>query len=219
MARCFSPASSALDRSQKALLNAARSGRGCGAAELGFRGRRDSQASCWPPRSKSKSNWRRMGSTMAPRWRKARRVPVRTTHASQGAGCHAGDGFHGQDRLADRGGGHVFRTQRAQRAQLPEILKAIDFLLGNQSGSFPGLQLTGTDLEDAQNVLTAIAGHSWMLPQVKPNDLGMRTQLSDADAELEFPPRPKPQVRLGRQLWEQLRRNRSHCDYAKRARK
>ena len=81
---------------------------------------------------------------------------------------HAGDGFHGQDGFADRGRGHVVRAQRAQGAQLPEILKAIEFLLGNQPGSLPGLQLTGTDLEDAQNVLTAIAGHSWMLPQVIP---------------------------------------------------
>ena len=69
-----------LDRGLESLLNAARSGApvrrsgdGCAAADAGC-GR--------PMRSKSKSNWRRMGSTMAPRWRKARRVPVRTTRAS-----------------------------------------------------------------------------------------------------------------------------------------
>ena len=79
--------------------------------------------------------------------------------------AHAGHGFHGQNRVADRGRGHVVLAQRAQRAQLPQILKAVDFLLGDQPGSFPGLQLAGTDLEDAQNVLTAIAGHAWMLPR------------------------------------------------------
>ena len=73
---------------------------------------------------------------------------------------HAGDGLHGQDGFANGRGGHVIFAQRAQRAQLPEILKAVEFLLRNQTGSFPGLQLAGADLQDPQNVLTAIAGHS-----------------------------------------------------------
>ena len=73
---------------------------------------------------------------------------------------HAGDGLHGQDRFADGGRGHVFSTQRTQDAQLPQILEAINLLLRDQSGSFPGLQLTGTHLEDAQNVLTQIGGQS-----------------------------------------------------------
>ena len=51
----------------------------------------------------------------------------------------------------------------AQCAQLAKILKAVMFQSGNQPGSFPGLQLAGTDRKDAQNVLTAIAGHSDLL--------------------------------------------------------
>ena len=56
--------------------------------------------------------------------------------------------------------GNVFLAQRAQGPQLPKILEGIGLLLGNQSGSLPPLQLVGTDLQDAQHVLTAIAGHS-----------------------------------------------------------
>ena len=126
--------------------------------------------------------------------------------------AHAGNRFHGQDGIANRRGGHFIFAQRSKRAQLAQILEAIDFFLGDEPGSFPGLQLAGADFKDAQDVLTAITGHAWMLPQVKPNDRGMRTQLSAAAAELKFPPRTMPQ------LSEQLRRNRSHCDYAKSAR-
>ena len=56
--------------------------------------------------------------------------------------------------------GNGFLAQRTENAQLAEILKTISLLLGNKSGSFPPLQLAGTDLHDAQHVLTAIAGHS-----------------------------------------------------------
>ncbi|SPE19876.1 hypothetical protein SBA5_250106 [Candidatus Sulfotelmatomonas gaucii] len=79
---------------------------------------------------------------------------------------HAGDGLHGENGVADGRGGNVVLAQRTQDAELPKVLEAIKFVLGNQSGSFPGLQLTGTELKDAQNILTAIAGHSGVLLQV-----------------------------------------------------
>ena len=54
-----------LDRGMEALLKAARGpARRDGAAEPAAR--RRMRAAGWPLRSKSKSNWRRMGSTMAP---------------------------------------------------------------------------------------------------------------------------------------------------------
>ena len=73
---------------------------------------------------------------------------------------HAGHRFHGEDRVADGGGGNVVFTKDAQSSELPQILKCVGLLLGDESGSFPSLQLMGTDLQYAQNVLTAIAGHS-----------------------------------------------------------
>ena len=77
--------------------------------------------------------------------------------------------------------------RRAQRAQLPEVLKRIELLLRDEPGSFPGLQLAGADLEDAQNVLTAITGHAWMLPQVNLSISVARSASKIADAELRFP--------------------------------
>ncbi len=77
---------------------------------------------------------------------------------------HAGYRLHGQDGIADGSGRHGFLAQNAQRAQLAKILEGINLLLRNQSGSLPPLQLAGTDLHDAQHVLTAIAGHSSLLP-------------------------------------------------------
>ena len=147
-----------LDGGLESLLNATQPRR-AGMAQRRRRAAPD--AGCGRPmRSKSKSNWRRMGSTMAPRWRKARRVPVRTTRASSSGLAMPDDCFHGQDGFADGGRGYVVRAQRAQRAQLPEILKAIEFLLGNQPGSFPGLQLAGTDL---RRCAKRPDGDSWSL--------------------------------------------------------
>jgi len=45
-------------------------------------------------------------------------------------------------------------------------------LLRDKPAPFQCLQLAGADLEDTQNVLTAITGHAWMLSQVKPNNPG-----------------------------------------------
>ena len=73
---------------------------------------------------------------------------------------HAGHRFHRQNRIPDGSRGHIVLAQDAQSSQLPQVLECIGLLLGDESGSFPPLKLVGTDLQDAQNVLTAIAGHS-----------------------------------------------------------
>jgi hypothetical protein len=73
---------------------------------------------------------------------------------------HAGHSFHGQDRVADGSGWDVIFAKDAQSSKLAQILESVSVLLGDECGSFPPLQLMGTDLQYAQNVLTAIAGHS-----------------------------------------------------------
>ena len=73
---------------------------------------------------------------------------------------HAGHSFHGQDGVANRGSGYIVFAKDAQGSELTQILEGVSVLLGDESGSFPPLQLVGTDLQNAQNVLTAIAGHS-----------------------------------------------------------
>jgi len=73
---------------------------------------------------------------------------------------HAGYGLHGHDGVADGCGGHIFLAQGADGAQLAQVLKAVGLFGGNEVGAFPRLQLARADGEDAQHVLTAIAGHS-----------------------------------------------------------
>ncbi len=73
---------------------------------------------------------------------------------------HAGHSFHGQDGVANGGSGNIVFAKDAQGSELTQILEGVSVLLGDESGSFPPLQLVGTDLQNAQNVLTAIAGHS-----------------------------------------------------------
>ena len=166
MARCFSPASSACTAARKALLHAARSG--CEPGRRSGRARNRAAAGQADPalsrRSKSKSNWRRMGSTMAPWWRKASRVPVRTTRASSSGLAMPATAFIAriECRMEAAGTSSSRRTRRV--LNWPEILEGVGLLLRNQPGSLPPLQLAGTDLQDAQNVLTAIAGHSCRAP-------------------------------------------------------
>ena len=74
---------------------------------------------------------------------------------------------------ADGSGGHVFLAQDAQGPQLAEILEGVGLLRGNESGSLPTQQLAGTDLQDPQNILTAIAGHSSML-HIRPDESPVR---------------------------------------------
>jgi hypothetical protein len=83
--------------------------------------------------------------------------------------------LHGGDGVTNGGGGYVFFTQRAQRPQLPEILKAVGLALGDEPCSFPPLQLAGADLQDPQHILAAKAGHSSMLRCCRPG----RTQASN----------------------------------------
>jgi hypothetical protein len=49
---------------------------------------------------------------------------------------------------------------------LSQVLKRIGLLLRDESGSFPTLHLAGADLQYSLDVLTAVAGHSSVLPQV-----------------------------------------------------
>ena len=139
---------------------------------------------------------------------------------------HARNGFHRQDRIANRSRRHRFFAQRTQGAQLPELLKRVGFESGNQPGPFPSLQLAGTDGKDAQNVLTT---DSWSLrfaPTGGADESQALRSRSHCIAELELAASIPPQ------LMEQLHRNRSgaflqfreissrlenlsHCDYAK----
>ena len=81
---------------------------------------------------------------------------------------HARDGLHGDDGMADGGGRDVVFAQSAEGAELAKILEGVGLLLRDESGFFPTEQLAGTDLQDSQDILTAIAGHSSMLPFVWP---------------------------------------------------
>ena len=92
--------------------------------------------------------------------------PGRTRHASSSGLRHPGHRLHGHNGIPDRGRRNSVLAQRAQGPQLPQILKAVSLLLGNQVRALPPLELAGTDLQDAQHVLTAIAGHSSMLPSL-----------------------------------------------------
>ena len=104
-----------LDRSMKALLNAAEAMR---AGRRSGDGRAAAEASAGAAvRSKSKSNWRRMGSTMAPRWRKARRVPVRTTRASSSGLDMPATAFMARmDSRMDAAGTSSSRSERKVRS-------------------------------------------------------------------------------------------------------
>ena len=76
--------------------------------------------------------------------------------------AHAGGLAHGLDRLADALGGDARGAQRAQGAQLGEIFKGIVFVGGNQPRLLPRRQLAGSQMQNSQNVLTAISGHVWV---------------------------------------------------------
>jgi len=77
---------------------------------------------------------------------------------------HAGNSFHGHDGVSDGSGRYGFFAEGADGAQLAEVLEGIGVLLRNESGSFPSHKLAGTNLQDSQNILAAIAVHSSMLP-------------------------------------------------------
>jgi hypothetical protein len=66
--------------------------------------------------------------------------------------------------MPDRRQRHGLLAQHAQYPQLTQILKTVALLLSNELSPLPPLQLTGTNLQDAQYVLAAIAGHSSLLP-------------------------------------------------------
>jgi hypothetical protein len=55
---------------------------------------------------------------------------------------------------------------------------------GNDAGSLPALQLAGADLQDAQHVLTAIAGHSSM-PRERPGNLSGSESLDPKEFHME----------------------------------
>ena len=73
---------------------------------------------------------------------------------------HAGDGLHGVDAGADAGRGEPSGAQVAQLAQLNKVLKAVCVGKGNERGPLPRSQLLGADVKYAENILTAISGHS-----------------------------------------------------------
>jgi hypothetical protein len=66
--------------------------------------------------------------------------------------------------VADEGRGDFVLAQSAEGAELAQVLEGIGLALGDDAGALPALKLTGADLKDAQYVLTAIAGHSSLLP-------------------------------------------------------
>jgi hypothetical protein len=90
---------------------------------------------------------------------------------------HARHRLHGHNRMADGRHGHIFFAQDAQDAQLAEVLEAVALLLGNKSRPLPSLQLAGADLQDAQHVLAAIAGHSSVLPWLVRQSIGFELRL------------------------------------------
>ena len=91
--------------------------------------------------------------------------------------CHARHRLHGHNRVPDRRHRHVFLAQGAQDAQLAQVLEAVALLLGNNSRPLPPLQLAGADLQDAHDVLAAIAGHSSVLPWLVRHSIGFGTRL------------------------------------------
>ena len=66
--------------------------------------------------------------------------------------------------MPDRRHRHSFLAQHAQGPQLTQILKAVALLLRDEFSPLPPLQLAGANLQDAQYVLAAIAGHFSVLP-------------------------------------------------------
>jgi hypothetical protein len=90
---------------------------------------------------------------------------------------HAGYCAHGDDRVANGSGRNVFFPQDTQGPQLAKILECVGLLRGNESGSLPSEQLVGTDLQDSQNILTAITGHSSMLHIRSDEDLSVGSRI------------------------------------------